>query len=95
MNSPEVTMYTASAYSFLMGTANPPQTTSPRTSYTVTSLSMLSTPILERTSNVVSMPLPAHPIPGSGPPASMHMTPPEPVNMMSDSFLSEGMVSRT
>lgn len=32
MNSPEVTMYTVSAYPFLRGTAKPPQTTSPRTS---------------------------------------------------------------
>ena len=32
MNSPEVTSITASAYSPLRGTANPPQTTSPSTS---------------------------------------------------------------
>ena len=32
MNSPEVTMTTPSAFSSLRGTANPPHTTSPRTS---------------------------------------------------------------
>ena len=33
MNSPDVTMTTASAFSRLNGTAKPPHTTSPRTSY--------------------------------------------------------------
>ena len=37
MNSPLVTSRTASAYSRRMGTAKPPQTTSPSTSYSTTS----------------------------------------------------------
>ena len=62
-----------------MGTANPPHTTSPNTSYTITSLSSSNTFKSSSSSIVVIIPLPAQPIPASGPPVSTHSIPLKPL----------------
>ena len=81
INSPEVTMYTISAYSRRKGTANPPQTTS-LIHHKVPNHNPYSFILkLSNKLKVVKIPLPAHPTPGFGPPASTHSTPLYPLKL--------------
>ena len=58
-----------------IGMENPPQTTSPRTSYRITSgLYTSYAPVSFSFSSAVIIPRPAQPSPGVGPPASTQMT---------------------
>ena len=78
MNSPDVTNTIPSERSGRIGMAKPPHTTSPRTSYTKKSgfdSIILASRMIPK---AVMIPFPAQPMPGSGPPDSIHNTPPLP-----------------
>ena len=81
--SPEVTINTSSAYFSRKGTEKPPQTTSPKTSYTTTSKSSSKIPNCSRRFIATITPRPAQPTPGSGPPLSTHCMFLKPVNTKS------------
>ena len=96
--SPEVTTKTSRAYPLRIGMAKPPHTTSPRTSYRITSGRYVPTASSSSSlSNAAMMPLPAHPLPGLGPPHSTQRTPLRPSWTRSPSSASGSsrMTSRT